>query len=168
MCVFHACSLFRVSLPLFFFFHASCKCHLSHCKCQTARGRYPCVLCAPMPDCEWKTEIYEVMTLANRGAGQTSRRRRLQKQFVADGHATDRIGPGLAVYTAVSGLDRGSAGRAPSVTTPGHGSVPLPKKKQTCKKKICLGFLQTLALVGGLSSAPRPRVNTAPVSAGYI
>lgn len=42
--------------------------------------------------------------------------------------AMPRIGPGLAVYTAVSGLDRGSAGRAPSVTTPGHGSVPLPKK----------------------------------------
>lgn len=28
-------------------------------------------------------------------------------------------------------------------------------------------FLQTFALVGGLSSVPRPRVNTASVSAGY-
>lgn len=61
---------------------------------------------------------------------------------MADGHATDRIGPGLAVYTAVSGLDRGSAGRAPSVTTPGHGSVPLPKKNKPAKKKSASAFFR--------------------------
>lgn len=148
-----------------FFFHASCKCHLSHCKCQTARGRYPCVLCAAMPDCEWKTEIYEVMTLANRGAGQTSRRRRLQKQFVADGHASHRARLGCLHSCVWSGPRQ--CGSSSFRDHTGSRQRAFTEKKQTCKK-TCLGFLQTLALVGGLSSAPRPRVNTAPVSAGYI
>lgn len=163
MCIFHACSLFGVSLSLFFF-HMSWKCHLLNWKCQTARGRYPRVVCVLLPDCESKTEIYEVMRLANRGAGQTSRRRWLQKQFVADGHGSD--GAGLAVCTAVSGLDCGSAGGASSVTTPGHSSMPL-LKTNLHKQKSEPWFLQTFALVGGLSSVPRPRVNTASVSAGY-
>lgn len=117
-----------------------------------------------MPDCESKTEIYEVMRLANRGASQTSRRRRLQKQSVAGRHASDRAG--LAVCTAVSGLELGSAGGTSSVTTAGHSNMPL-LKTNLHKQKNAARFLHTFALVGGLSSAPRPRVNTASVSAGY-
>lgn len=56
--------------------------------------------------------------------------------------AMPRIGPGLAVYTAVSGLDRGRAGRAPAVTTPGHGSVPLPKKTNLQKRKSASAFFR--------------------------
>lgn len=140
--IFRACSLLKVSLSLFFF-PMSCKCHLSHRKCQTARGRYPCILPVLMPDCESKTEIYEVMRLANRGAGQTSRCRWLQKQFVADGHASDRAG--LAVCTAVSGLDGGSAGWASSVTALGHSGMPLLKtnlhKQQKNRASVSSDFL---------------------------
>lgn len=126
MYIFHAYSLFRVNLYLFFFSTQAVNvtCPIVSVR-QPEDGRYPRILCVLMPDCESKTEIYEVMRLANRGAGQTSRRRRLQKQFVANGHAWDRAG--LAVCTAVSGLDCGSAGRASSVTTLGHSGVPLLK-----------------------------------------
>lgn len=79
-----------------------------------------------MPDCEWKTEIYEVMTLANRGAGQTSRRRRLQKQFVADGHASDRARLGCLHSCVWSGPRQ-----CGSSSFRDHN-----EKKQTCKKNL--------------------------------
>lgn len=79
-----------------------------------------------MPDCEWKTEIYEVMTLANRGAGQTSRRRRLQKQFVADGRASDRARLGCLHSCVWSGPRQ-----CGSSSFRDHN-----EKKQTCKKNL--------------------------------
>lgn len=48
----------------------------------------------------------------------------------------------------------------------GHSSMPA-LKTNLHKQKNTPWFLQTFALVGGLSSAPRPRVNTPSVSAGY-
>lgn len=125
MCIFHACSLFRVRAV-----NVTCPIvsvrqpedvipALCARRCLTVNGRQRFMKL-------WRWQIEALVKHPDAGGCRNN-------SWLT---AMPRIGPGLAVYTAVSGLDRGSAGRAPSVTTPGHGSVPLAKKTNLQRKNL--------------------------------